>query len=198
MDATVARAKAEGDLPLVGYHDVRFGVGSILMACGGWLAKELNRGGCCRLQVAEFCAALEKPRRIILLVQAGAAVDATIATLASHLEAGDLIVDGGNEWFPNTVRRGKELAEKGILFMGMGVSGGEVRWSWLSCEVLLLETLRPVCGSCCPVQCSWHDGCLVAEPQWEVTLPLAWRICDFCCAAGGCAQRAVAHAGWSP
>jgi len=80
----------------------------------------------CRVQMGEFCAALEKPRMIIILVQAGAPVDATIAALSTHLEAGDLIVDGGNEWFPNTLRRGEELAKKSILFMGMGVSGGEV------------------------------------------------------------------------
>jgi 6-phosphogluconate dehydrogenase len=80
-----------------------------------------------RVQMGEFVAALERPRRIIILVQAGAAVDATIAGLTRFLEPGDLIVDGGNEWYPNTIRRGRELAEKGILFMGMGVSGGEVR-----------------------------------------------------------------------
>jgi 6-phosphogluconate dehydrogenase len=75
--------------------------------------------------VAEFIASLEKPRRVIILVKAGKPVDATIDVLSEHLEAGDLIIDGGNEWFPNTLRRAEALSEKGIQFMGMGVSGGE-------------------------------------------------------------------------
>lgn len=70
-------------------------------------------------------AALAKPRAVIILVQAGKPVDDTIALLASVMEPGDLIIDGGNEWFPNTLRRGTELAAKELLFMGMGVSGGE-------------------------------------------------------------------------
>ena len=70
-------------------------------------------------------AALAKPRAVIILVQAGKPVDDTIAVLASFMEPGDLIIDGGNEWFPNTLRRGTELAAKELLFMGMGVSGGE-------------------------------------------------------------------------
>ena len=49
----------------------------------------------------------------------------TIETLSEFLEEGDLIIDGGNEWFPNQIRRSNELAEKGILFIGMGISGGE-------------------------------------------------------------------------
>lgn len=77
------------------------------------------------LQMGDFCAGLEKPRRVIILVKAGKPVDDTIEALLEHMEAGDLIIDGGNEWFPNTLRRGKELEPKGIMFMGMGVSGGE-------------------------------------------------------------------------
>ena len=68
---------------------------------------------------------MAKPRAVIILVQAGKPVDDTIALLASFMEAGDLIIDGGNEWFPNTLRRGAELAARELLFMGMGVSGGE-------------------------------------------------------------------------
>jgi len=52
-------------------------------------------------------------------------VDQTIETLSQFLEPGDLIVDGGNEWYPNSIRRAEQLALKGILFMGMGISGGE-------------------------------------------------------------------------
>ncbi len=76
-------------------------------------------------QVGEFVASLRKPRAIIILVQAGKPVDDTIEVLSQFLEPGDLIIDGGNEWYPNTTRRGEALRGKGILFMGMGVSGGE-------------------------------------------------------------------------
>ncbi|KAJ0407341.1 hypothetical protein P43SY_004769 [Pythium insidiosum] len=96
IDTTVARARAEGDLPLVGFKDV-----------------------------AEFVASLARPRKVIILVMAGKPVDDTIAALAAHMEPGDIIVDGGNEWFPNSVRRAEELESRGILFVGMGISGGE-------------------------------------------------------------------------
>lgn len=75
--------------------------------------------------VAEFVRGLARPRKIIMLVKAGRPVDATIDTLKDLLEEGDLIIDGGNEFYTNTERRGEMLAEKGILYMGMGVSGGE-------------------------------------------------------------------------
>ena len=94
--ATVERAKREGNLPL----------------CGSDSAES-------------FCAQLSKPRKIVILVQAGKPVDETIGHLTEYLEPGDIIVDGGNEWYPNTIRRGKELEKKGILFIGMGISGGE-------------------------------------------------------------------------
>lgn len=73
----------------------------------------------------EFITSLEKPRRVIMLVMAGKPVDATIDLLMEHLEEGDCIIDGGNEWYENTERRAKKVAEKGIRYMGMGVSGGE-------------------------------------------------------------------------
>jgi 6-phosphogluconate dehydrogenase len=78
----------------------------------------------CR-SLPELAAALERPRRIILLVKAGEAVDAMIAALRPHLEPDDILVDGGNSWFQDTERRGRELAEAGIRYVGMGVSGGE-------------------------------------------------------------------------
>ena len=62
----------------------------------------------------DFVAALSKPRKVILLVMAGKPVDDTIAQLAEYMEEGDLIVDGGNEWFPNSVRRSKELEPKKV------------------------------------------------------------------------------------
>jgi len=96
VDTTVARAKAEGDLPLEGHKGV-----------------------------AEFVASISKPRKIVILVMAGKPVDDTIALLSTHMEKGDVIVDGGNEWYPNSVRRATELEPKGIHFIGMGISGGE-------------------------------------------------------------------------
>jgi 6-phosphogluconate dehydrogenase len=73
----------------------------------------------------EFVESIEKPRHIIILVKAGAPVDATIEGLSQFLEPGDCIVDGGNEWYENTERRMKQVQEKGLLYIGMGVSGGE-------------------------------------------------------------------------
>jgi len=75
--------------------------------------------------VEEFVSKLKKPRRAMLLVQAGPAVDQFIETLLPHLEQGDIIIDGGNSHYPDTNRRTKYLQEKGIRFIGTGVSGGE-------------------------------------------------------------------------
>jgi len=73
-----------------------------------------------------FVKSIHRPRRIILLVKAGEVVDKTIAALRPFLEPGDLLVDGGNEYYLNTERRTKELAAVGIRYFGMGVSGGEL------------------------------------------------------------------------
>ncbi|OBZ14576.1 phosphogluconate dehydrogenase (NADP(+)-dependent, decarboxylating) [Bacillus sp. FJAT-27264] len=75
--------------------------------------------------VEEFVASLETPRKILIMVQAGKATDATIESLLPHLDQGDIIIDGGNAYFPDTVRRSKDLEEKGFRFIGAGVSGGE-------------------------------------------------------------------------
>jgi 6-phosphogluconate dehydrogenase len=75
--------------------------------------------------IEEFVAALKKPRRAMLMVKAGDTVDQMIEQILPHLEAGDIIIDGGNSHYPDTNRRTKDLAEKGILFVGTGVSGGE-------------------------------------------------------------------------
>lgn len=96
VGVTVQRAKDEGNLPLIGSTGPE-----------------------------DFVKKLKVPRKIIILVQAGKPVDDTIATLSAHLEPGDLIVDGGNEWYENSLRRADELEKRGILFMGMGISGGE-------------------------------------------------------------------------
>ena len=73
----------------------------------------------------EFVALLEKPRKVMIMVKAGNPVDAVISQLLPLLEPGDLIIDGGNSLFTDTMRREAELKEKGIFFIGCGVSGGE-------------------------------------------------------------------------
>lgn len=96
VDVTVERAKQEGSLPLVG-------------------AKSPE----------ELVARLKKPRKVVILVQAGKPVDDTVSALARYMEVGDIIIDGGNEWYPNSIRRAEFLKPKGIHFIGMGISGGE-------------------------------------------------------------------------
>ncbi len=78
----------------------------------------------------EFVDSLESPRKIMLLVKAGAPVDATIQQLIPLLDKGDLIIDGGNSFFLDTERRAKELESQGFNFFGMGVSGGEEGALW--------------------------------------------------------------------
>ena len=75
--------------------------------------------------IEEFIGSLSAPRKMILMVQAGPAVDACINELTPHLSEGDLIIDGGNSNFQDTIRRNRDLASKGIQFMGTGISGGE-------------------------------------------------------------------------
>ncbi len=75
--------------------------------------------------IEEMVGLLKRPRKIMLMVKAGKPVDDFIESLLPHLEPGDLIIDGGNSHFPDTIRRTKELESKGMLFVGTGVSGGE-------------------------------------------------------------------------
>ena len=96
VDVTVERAQMEGNLPILGSKHAK-----------------------------DFIAHLKKPRKVVILVQAGQPVDDTIEELAIHMEPGDIIIDGGNEWYPNSVRRSVTLEPKGIHFIGMGISGGE-------------------------------------------------------------------------
>lgn len=96
VDETVDRAHREGKLPLIGQYNPR-----------------------------EFVLSIKRPRSVIILVKAGAPVDQTIAALSEHMEPGDTIIDGGNEWYENTERRISEASAKGLLYLGMGVSGGE-------------------------------------------------------------------------
>ncbi|CCF56746.1 hypothetical protein KAFR_0B04490 [Kazachstania africana CBS 2517] len=75
--------------------------------------------------IEEFVSKLKRPRKIMLLVKAGNPVDALISELITHLEKGDIVIDGGNSHFPDSNRRFEELKANGILFVGCGVSGGE-------------------------------------------------------------------------
>ena len=86
-------------------------------------AKAKNIKGCYRIE--ELIDSLEKPHKVMLMVKAGKPVDDFIELLIPHLEKGDIIIDGGNSHFPDTIRRTNYLQEKGFLFIGTGVSGGE-------------------------------------------------------------------------
>jgi len=76
-------------------------------------------------QLEEFVAALDRPRRIMMMIKAGAPVDEMLDRLIPLLEEGDIVIDGGNSWFKETQDRAKRLAERGLHFVGAGVSGGE-------------------------------------------------------------------------
>jgi 6-phosphogluconate dehydrogenase len=76
-------------------------------------------------EVKDFIDALAKPRKIMIMVKAGKPVDMVIEQLVPHLQKGDLIIDGGNSYFGDTIRRYNQLKEKGLLYIGTGVSGGE-------------------------------------------------------------------------
>lgn len=100
-------------------------------------AKGTNIIGAYSLQ--DLVDKLEKPRKIMLMVRAGSVVDDFINQLVPLLEAGDIIIDGGNSNYPDTNRRTTALAEKGIRFVGAGVSGGEegARHVHQSCQVAI-------------------------------------------------------------
>jgi 6-phosphogluconate dehydrogenase len=86
-------------------------------------AKGKKIRGCHSVQ--ELVAALKRPRKVMIMVKAGAAVDQVIDEVAPLLEPGDILIDGGNTHYPDTTRRTRALKEKGLLFIGTGVSGGE-------------------------------------------------------------------------
>src|SRR6201990_2662781 len=75
--------------------------------------------------IPEFLAALEKPRRVLIMVKAGDPTDAVIEQLADAMEKGDIIIDGGNALYTDTIRREKAMRERGLHFVGAGISGGE-------------------------------------------------------------------------
>jgi 6-phosphogluconate dehydrogenase len=86
-------------------------------------AKGKKIKGC--YSIEELVQNLKRPRKVMLLVKAGKAVDDFIDMIAPHLEKGDIIIDGGNSHFPDTIRRTKYVEDKGLLYIGTGVSGGE-------------------------------------------------------------------------
>ena len=73
----------------------------------------------------ELVASLEKPRKVMMMIKAGSAVDSMIDSLIPLLDEGDIIIDGGNSHFPDTARRTAYVESKGLLYIGTGVSGGE-------------------------------------------------------------------------
>ncbi len=85
--------------------------------------KDKNIVGCSSIE--ELCANLERPRKVMMLVKAGQAVDDFIEKVIPYLEEGDIIIDGGNSHFPDTIRRAEHVESKGLLYIGTGVSGGE-------------------------------------------------------------------------
>jgi len=76
-------------------------------------------------EVKDFVASLDRPRKVIIMVKAGKPVDMVIEQLLGYLEEGDVIIDGGNSNFADTIRRCKEIEGEGLLYIGTGVSGGE-------------------------------------------------------------------------
>src|SRR5665647_754417 len=75
--------------------------------------------------IEQFVHAVKRPRKLMMLVKAGQPVDDLIEQMTPFLEAGDIIIDGGNSYFPDTIRRTRYAEEKGFLYIGTGVSGGE-------------------------------------------------------------------------
>jgi len=75
--------------------------------------------------IEELCANLERPRKVMMLVKAGTPVDSFIEQIIPYLEEGDIIIDGGNSHYPDTIRRAEYIESKGLLYIGTGVSGGE-------------------------------------------------------------------------
>jgi 6-phosphogluconate dehydrogenase len=90
------------------------------------LAEHGSEGSFVRSEtIPEFLAALEKPRRVLIMVKAGDPTDAVINELADAMEEGDIIIDGGNALYTDTIRREKAMRERGLHFVGAGISGGE-------------------------------------------------------------------------
>jgi 6-phosphogluconate dehydrogenase len=119
MGQNLARNVASRGLPVALYNRTRARTERMMSEHGG--EGDLRP----TYDLASFVAALERPRRILIMVQAGEAVDQAIAALRPHLEAGDIVVDGGNSNFHDTRRRATALEGAGLGFLGTGISGGE-------------------------------------------------------------------------
>lgn len=119
MGANLARNLAGHGISTVVYNRSYEKTEQFLQDFGG----DGNLSGAGSLE--ELVNLLEKPRKIILMIKAGEAVDAIMAQLAPFLEKGDILIDGGNSFFEDTRRRSREMEAQGIHFVGMGVSGGE-------------------------------------------------------------------------
>ena len=117
MGANLALNAEEKGFPVAVYDRAKAQTDKFMAKADGKQAKPTFDPG-------ELAQALALPRRILVMVPAGAPVDATIDGLIPHLSPGDVIIDGGNEFYTNTERRSKDLDAKGIEFVGMGVSGG--------------------------------------------------------------------------
>jgi 6-phosphogluconate dehydrogenase len=124
MGANLARNAARNGFPVAVHNRTESRTRELLERHGddGELVGTFSTG--------EFVAALARPRRILVMVKAGPAVDAVLEELAGHLEVGDLLIDGGNSYFEDTVRREQAMAARGLRFLGTGVSGGEEGALW--------------------------------------------------------------------
>jgi len=128
--------------------------------------------------IEELCAKLKSPRKIILLVKAGSAVDDFISQLVQYLDQGGMIIDGGNSHYPDSIRHTVELEALGILFVGSGVSGGEEGarhgpslmpggspTAWPAIKEIFPKTAAQAYGVPC---CDWvaETGSGQDGPQW--------------------------------
>ncbi len=108
---------ADHGFSVVGYNREPEPLDAALSASDGRLIPARSLG--------ELAQKLARPRRIMMMIKAGPPVDMVLEALVPHLEAGDVVIDGGNSWYQDTERRAKALADEGIHFLGVGVSGGE-------------------------------------------------------------------------
>ena len=89
--------------------------------------------------IEQLCDSLERPRKIMMLIKAGEAVDNVIESLMPFLDKGDIIIDGGNSHYPDTIQRCRYVESKGLYYIGAGVSGGEEGARYVSCQQLCIE-----------------------------------------------------------
>jgi 6-phosphogluconate dehydrogenase len=119
MGQNLARNVARNGIPIVVHNRTAARTDELLAGHGG--EGPISGAG----SLDELVGSLARPRRILIMVKAGPAVDAVVDQLAPLLDPGDVVVDGGNSWFEDTRRRERALAERGLHFVGAGISGGE-------------------------------------------------------------------------